>query len=113
MSRLEVAIQHQILWNTGDVILWADLELLLKDASGNFHPEISRVDTGSQVSTMPAFDAKKLDLPIPVAASPVAHQQTGLEVRFGLLRFRVAGLDQTEYVIPTLFLGDPKVLPSG
>jgi hypothetical protein len=45
-------------------------------------------------------------------ATPGArHRQTGLEVRSGLLRFRIVGLDATEYVIPCLFLGDPNVAP--
>jgi hypothetical protein len=41
----------------------------------------------------------------------VAHTQTGLEVRSGFLRFRIRGMDQTEYVVPTLFLGDPDTPP--
>ena len=39
------------------------------------------------------------------------HVQTGLEVRSGVLRFRIDGMDPTEYVIPCLFLGDPDVPP--
>jgi hypothetical protein len=32
----------------------------------------------------------------------------GLEVRSGLLRARIAGMDGTEYTFPCYFLGDPK-----
>jgi hypothetical protein len=31
MSRLELPLQHRKLWATGDVLLWADLDLLIKD----------------------------------------------------------------------------------
>ena len=33
----------------------------------------------------------------------------GQEVRRGLLRARIVGLDATEYVFPCYFLGDPNV----
>jgi hypothetical protein len=38
----------------------------------------------------------------------------GLEVRSGLLRARIPGMDATEYVFPYYFLGDPNtsVAPS-
>jgi hypothetical protein len=111
MSRLEVPIQGKVLWATGDVILWANLNLLLKDSAGNLHPDTFLVDTGTQVTTFPAVDAKKYGLPIPLRPLPLTHQQTGLEVRSGFLRFRVAGMDATEYVGSCLFLGDPDTSP--
>jgi hypothetical protein len=114
MSRLTVPIRGQTLWSTGDVRLWADLDLLLKDGSGNWHPVNFRVDSATDVPTFPAFAAKKLGLPIPKqAATGTTHVQTGLEIRSGLLRFRVAGMDLTEYTVACLFLGDPGVPPSG
>src|SRR5262249_55041539 len=80
--------------------------------AGNFIPEILRVDTGTELSTFPAYHAKLLDLPIPAKASPgVAHAQTGLEIRAGVLRFRLVGMDRTEYAAPCLLPGDPMVPP--
>jgi hypothetical protein len=37
MSRLEQPLLYRILWNTGDLILRAEIELLLKDNHGNRH----------------------------------------------------------------------------
>ena len=36
-----------------------------------------------------------------------------LAIRSGILRFRIAGMDQTEYAVGCLFLGDPAARPSG
>ncbi len=33
-------------------------------------------------------------------------------IRSGVLRFRIEGMDQTEYVVPCLFLGDPDAPPA-
>jgi hypothetical protein len=54
MSRLLVPLDHQILWSTGDVILRAELDLYLKDGSGNWHREVFRVDSASDITTYPA-----------------------------------------------------------
>jgi hypothetical protein len=70
------------------------------------------VDSGTEMTTMSAAEARKLDLPIP--RRPVLnlkHTQTGLEVRAGLLRARIVGLDATEFVFPCYFLGDPSLPP--
>ena len=65
------------------------------------------MNTGTEVTTMPAYDAMRLGLAVPQAAAPgVVHRQTGLEIRPGLLAFRVAGMDQSEYAVPCFFLGD-------
>ena len=37
MCRLEQPLNHQVLWGTGDLILRAELDLLLKDSQGNWH----------------------------------------------------------------------------
>jgi len=114
MSRLVVPIIGKKLWSTGDVKLTAELSLFLKDAAGQWHLRSFRVDSGSEVTTYPAFEAKQLGLPIPIQAVPrVLHAQTGREVRSGYLRFQVMGMDQTEYIVPCLFLGDPDQAPSG
>lgn len=108
MTKLEIPITGKVLYATGDVRLWANIDLLLRDNSGAWQLETFRVDTGSELITFPAYDAKQLKLPIP--QQPVAgavHTQTGLPFRSGCLRFRIVGMDQTEYVSPCLFLGDP------
>ena len=109
-----IPVSHQILWATGDVRLWAEINLFLKDQAGSWTPaETFRVDSATDITTYPAWNAKRLGLPIPLAPNPgVTHQQTGLEVRSGLLRFRIAGMDATEYAIPTFFLGDPDTQPN-
>lgn len=113
MSRIALPISGQVLWSTGDLRLRADVRLLLKDRVGNFFVESLRIDTGTEISTYPAYDARLLGLPLPASASPgVTHSQTGLEIRSGVLRFRVVGMDQTEYATPCLFLGDPTVAPA-
>ncbi|HMC63400.1 MAG TPA: hypothetical protein VKI65_00520 [Gemmataceae bacterium] len=111
MSRLEQPLNHQILWNTGDLILRAELDLLLKDNQGNWHAKTFRVDTASDMTTMPAHDARRLGLPIPGNPVPLRHEQTGLEIRSGYLRCQVVGMDQTEYAFPCFFLGDPGLPP--
>jgi hypothetical protein len=112
MSPLAVPVTGKILWSTGDVRLRADLELLLKDNAGGWKQETFRVDTGTDLTTFPAYLARQLDLPMPArAAAGAVHVQTGLEIRSGILRFQVAGMDATEYVVPCLFLGDPTTPP--
>lgn len=114
MSRLVVPFSHRVVYATGDLCLWVSLLVDLKNNAGNFAPEGFRVDTGAEITTYPAFEAKGLNLPMPVAASAgVAHTQTGLEIRSGYLRFRIIGMDLTEYAVPCLFLGDPTTPPSG
>lgn len=112
MSRLELPLKYQTLWSTGDITLRGEVDLLLKDHSGNWLPLTFRVDSASDMTTFPAYRAKQLGLPIPQNPAPLKHEQTGLEVRSGYLRCRVAGLDQTENIFPCFFLGDPDTPPS-
>jgi hypothetical protein len=112
MSRLTVPVTGKLLWSTGDVRLRADLDLLLKDNAGGWKKETFRVDTGTDLTTFPAYLAKQLDLPMPArVAAGAVHVQTGLEIRSGILRFQVVGMDATEYATPCLFLGDPDTPP--
>jgi hypothetical protein len=112
MSRLVVPVVGRVLFATGDVLLRTQIDLLLKDSAGRFHQRRFRVDTATDVTTFPAHDAKQLGLPIPQHANAgAAHTQTGLAIRSGFLRFRVGGMDQTEYAIPCFFLGDPDTPP--
>jgi hypothetical protein len=111
MSRLSIPLFHQILWSSGDLIVRAEVELLLKDGSGNWHAEIFRVDSASDMTTFPAYRAQQLYLPMPLQPLSVTHDQTGLEVRSGHLRCRVVGMDRTEYAFPCFFLGEPHLRP--
>src|SRR3977135_3166144 len=114
MSRLVVPIQGRVLYPTGDVLLHADLWLLLKTHAGNWKKEEFLVDSGTEMTTFPAALARTLGLPIPLKATPRAvHTQTGLEICSGLLHFKVVGMDATEYAIDCLFLGDPTTPPTG
>ncbi len=110
MSRLEVPLQHRMLQATGDIVLWADLFLSPKTNRGIWKQIRFRVDPGTEMPTMPAYDAKLLDLPIPKKPVPRLFL-FGQEVRSGLLRARVVGMDPTEFVFPCYFLGDPNVPP--
>jgi hypothetical protein len=97
MSRLAIPISAKKLWATGDVKLWVEVLLWLRGAAGNYVDRIFRVDSGTEITTFPAFDARQLGLVVPASPAPVRHEQTGLEVRSGMLRFRIDGMDQTEY----------------
>jgi hypothetical protein len=83
MSRLETPLRHLILWSTGDLVLRADLDLLLKDHLGHWHPKTFRMDSASDMTTLAAYDAQQMGLPLPQRPSPLTHAQTGLEVRSG------------------------------
>jgi hypothetical protein len=108
MSRLEVPLQRRTLRTTGDTVLWADLVRSVKTNSGAWEEVPFRVDSGTEMTTMSGFRAKSLDLPIP--NQPVSHLVLhGQEVRSGVLRARVVGMDPTEFVFPCYFLGDPNI----
>jgi hypothetical protein len=115
VSRLEKPLGHDILWATGDLLLRAELDLHLRDATGNWHQQPFRYDSGADITAMPAWRAKALGLPMPLAGIllPVntAVGQVTMMVRSGLLRIRVEGMDQTEYLIPCHFRGDPDTPP--
>jgi hypothetical protein len=109
MSRLVIPVTGKTLWATGDVRRWVDIDLLVRDSTGQYRKERFRVDSGTEITTFPAFVAKQMGLPVPINPAPVRHNPTGLEIRSGMLRFRIDGMDQTEYGLACLFLGDPGV----
>jgi hypothetical protein len=112
MSRLVIPVSHRTLWATADEKLWNEIHLLLRDGAGNWQRRLFRLDNGTEISTFPAWDAKRLGLVVPSRPAAVRHEQTGLEVRSGMLRFRIVGMDQTDYAVSCLLLGDPNVRPS-
>jgi hypothetical protein len=110
MSRLEVPLGYRTLRATGDTVLSADLVLSLRTNGGAWEEVPFRVDSGTEMTTMLAVDARKLDLPLP--KTPVSGLVLyGQEVRSGLLRARIVGMDPTEFIFPCYFLGDPNIPP--
>jgi hypothetical protein len=112
MSRLAIPVSYQKLYATGDVKLWVEVTLVLRDGAGNFVNRLFKVDSGTEITTFPAYDVRQLGLPVPATPAAVRHEQTGLEVRSGMLVFRIDGMDPTLYAVSCLLLGDPNVRPS-
>ncbi len=111
MSRLEVPLAYRTLRTTGDLVVHAELVLEIKTDQGVWEAFDFRIDSGTEMTTMLAGEAKSHNLPIP--RRPVAGLSLqGQEVRTGLLRARIPGMDATEYVFPCYFLGDPNVQPA-
>lgn len=108
MPRLEIPIARRILKATGDKVLHAELDLELRTNQNTWKRLPFRFDSGTEMTTMPADEARKMDLPMP--RRPVRGLTfRGQEVRPGLLRPRIVGLDFTEYTFPCYFLGDPSI----
>ncbi|SRR6266508_1042794 len=112
MSGLAVPLIARTLQTTGDILLRAELDFLLRDRSGNWQPLTFRVDSGTEMTSIPADVAKLLDLPFPQQPmSGLTHGPTGQQVRAGVIRAQVVGMDGTEYIFPCYFLGDPDAPP--
>jgi hypothetical protein len=110
MSRLEVPLTYRRLRSTGDVVVHAELALELKTDRGNWETVTFVIDPGTEMTTMPTADAQNRGLPLPKRPVSGLNFQ-GLEVRSGLLRARIPGMDSSEYVFPCYFLGDPNSTP--
>jgi hypothetical protein len=113
MGRLAIPLRHRKLWWTGDVLLRPVLELSLKTQRGTWVRVPFLVDSGTEMTCMPASEARKLDLPMP--RQPVrggTFGQANQGFRSGLIQSRIIGLGATEYVFPCFFLGDPDALPT-
>ncbi len=110
MSRLEVPLAYRTLRTTGDVVVRAELIMAIKTDRGTWEPFPFLVDSGTEMTTMPAGEAKHQDLSM--AKQPVSGLTfQGLEVRSGLLCAQIPGMDATEYIFPCYFLGDPNARP--
>ena len=112
MTRLAIPVSGQPLYATGDVLLRAHVVMALKDNAGNFVNQRFQIDSATDVTTFAAYRAAQLGLPMPRASSPIRHNPTGLDVRSGLLRFRIDGMDATEFIVACFFLGDPNLAPN-
>jgi hypothetical protein len=110
MSRLKLPLRGRTLRTTGDLLLRAELVLSVRTSRGNWHHVLFLVDSGTEMTTMEASEARRQDLPIPRKPVPGLNLH-GQEVRAGLLRVRIVGLDATEYNVPCYFLGDPNIPP--
>ena len=113
MNRLVIPLQGRTVFLTGDTVVWAELELSLRNGAGLWQTEPFRFDTGAEMSTMPAWYAKQLALPMPIRPSP-GHLTNlpGVPIRSGFVRAKVVGLGPTAFVFPCYFLGDPDVAPA-
>jgi hypothetical protein len=108
VSRLQIPLIGKTLRATGDILLRAELDIMLKTNAQTWQQVIFRVDSATEMTTMPAAQAKLLDLPLPANPVPgLKHAQTGLEIRAGVVHVQMVGMDSTEYVFPCYFLGDP------
>ena len=111
MSRLLVPLLSKKIWATGDIVLRAELELLIRDENGILRPETFRVDSGTEMTSMAAARAKVLGLPMPL--DPIFLDINGIkrEVRPGLILAQVVGMGGIEHVFPCYFLGNPHATP--
>src|SRR3954451_22496072 len=102
MARLEVPLLGKPIWRTGDILLRAELNLLVKDNGGLWKPETFRVDSGTEMTLIPARLARALDLPMPRNSIAGGLHVSGVrrEVRAGFIRAQVTSLDATEFVFP-------------
>ncbi len=112
MSRVEIRLLDRTLKSTGDKVLRAELELELRTRQDTWKRLTFLFDSGTEMTTMPAAVARSLDLPMP-RRSVRGLTFRGQEVRAGLLRARIVGMDRPEYTFPCYFLGDPDALPTG
>jgi hypothetical protein len=95
MSRLEVPLAYRKLRTTGDVGVRAELIMAIKTDHGTREPFPFLIDSGTEMTTMVAGEAKYQNLPMP--KQPVSGLALrGLEVRSGLLRAQIPGMDATE-----------------
>jgi hypothetical protein len=108
MSRLERPLLAKTIPLTGDIALRAELTLRIKTNSQSWEPVDFLVDPGTEMTTLPAARAKQLGIPFPKKpVSRLGITGRNAEVRAGLIRARVDGMDPTEYVFPCYFIGDP------
>ncbi len=115
MSRLAIPLRDKLLRATGDTLLRAELDLLVCDSSQKWFPLTFRVDSGTEMTSMVAAFAKARHLPYPKQAVAgvtmrMPSGQLTSEVRPGVLKVQVVGMDGTTYWFPCYFLGDPDAM---
>jgi hypothetical protein len=108
MSRLELPLLTKTIALTGDIAIRAELTIRIKTNAQSWEPVVFLVDPGTEMTTLPAARAKQLGIPFPQKPVPrLGITGKIAEVRAGLIRARVDGMDPTEYVFPCYFIGDP------
>ena len=65
MSRLEVPLAYRKLRTTGDVVVHAELIMAIKTNRGTWEPFPFLIDSGTEMTTMAAGEAKYQNLPMP------------------------------------------------
>src|SRR2546423_14151110 len=101
MSRIELPLAYRRLKTTGDVVVRAELDLELATDHGTWVTVGFVVDSGTEITTMLAADARYRNLPIP--RRPVSGLALhGQEVRSGLLRARILGMGSDRVRLPLL-----------
>ena len=116
-NALQVPLQGKTLQATGDVLLRAELLAFIIDPDQAWHPVPFRVDSAAEVTTMPAVLAKRLHLPLTQDPVPglLVTTSTGTvagQVRSGVIKIRLFGLEEFEFWFPCFFLGDPDAAPA-
>jgi hypothetical protein len=111
---LRIPFLDRKLWVTGDLLLRAELKLLLFDRHQQWREADFRVDPGAEISMMPAAYAQRLELPMPRLAIPPVDLGTfrgksAAVIRSGMLKARVAALPDVTLAIPCFFLGEPDI----
>ena len=108
MPRLERPLLAKAIPLTGDVALRAELTIRIQTNSQTWESVDFLVDPGTEMTTLPAARAKQLGIPFPQKSVPrLGITGKSAEVRAGLIRARVDGMDPTEYLFPCYFIGDP------
>jgi hypothetical protein len=109
---LRVPLQGKKVRATGEILLRAEVLLLVSDADESWHLLPFRADSASEMTTLPAAAARKLNIPMPLAPTtglrvdtPSATQDA---VRAGAIKARFFGMEEDDYWFPCYFLGDPE-----
>jgi hypothetical protein len=79
-TRLEVPLLGKTLRATGDVLLRAELDLLIQTNARSWEQVVFLVDSGTEATTMPAAQARTGGTPfgVPQGVPPNAVNQSGL-----------------------------------
>jgi hypothetical protein len=113
---LHVPLQGKAVRATGDILLRAEVLMLVSDADQTWHLLPFRADSATEMTTMPAAAARKLNIPMPLAptaglrADSISSTQTA--VRAGTINARFFGMEEKEHWFPCYFLGDPEADPT-
>ena len=108
MARLEIPLIGRKIASTGDIVLRAELDLLLRARDDTLRSVTFRVDTATDMSTMPAWLARQFDLPLPKDRVPNLTHASGLAVRNGLLPHQGCRHGPGGVQLPLLFPRRPR-----